>query len=227
MDFINSFSNQVNIRQTGDGSSTVFSSIFGETYHSIHGAIAESMHVFINAGLLISLKTQLNIFEVGFGTGLNAFLTATVAEKSNLKIKYQSLEKFPISIDIIKNLEYPGLLIANNLIFTALHTSPWNKETQITPNFSLHKLYGDLLEIDIPKNIDLVYFDAFSPESQPELWSENVFRKLYDNMNPGGIIVTYCAKGIVRRTLRDIGFTMERLAGPPPKREMLRGRKGF
>lgn len=213
----------LSIRPTTDGSSTVFSETFGETYHSIHGAVAESMHVFIRAGLLHHSKRNLNIFEVGFGTGLNVLLTLLETELHDMRVKYISIEKYPVEEAIIQKLNFPDLTTSQRELFVKLHSCPWNQETPISPSFSLLKLQGDVTETPFPQNIDLVYFDAFSPESQPEMWTTQVFQKLYDVMNPCGIIVTYCAKGIVRRTMQDVGFIMERLQGPPPKREILRG----
>ena len=213
------------VRHTPDGSTTLFSPQFGETYHSIHGAFTESMHVFIRTGLHAHDKVNLTIFEVGFGTGLNALLTAMECEQRGLQIMYLAIEKFPLEDHVVQQLQFPNLTPAHAAIFKKLHEAPWEQPVPITSSFSLHKIQGDLITANIPPAIDLVYFDAFSPASQPELWTDSVFQKIYACMLPAGILVTYCAKGIVRRNLQSVGFVTERLPGPPPKREMLRGSK--
>jgi tRNA U34 5-methylaminomethyl-2-thiouridine-forming methyltransferase MnmC len=213
------------IKTTADGSKTVFSERFQESYHSVNGAVTESLHVFINAGLLECEKNLLHIFEVGFGTGLNAYLTYIEAEKRNIKVNYHAVELFPLDDSVITLLDYPQILNADENVFNALHQAPWEETAMISDNFTLKKMKSDLVTIDLIDQYDLVYFDAFSPAQQPELWDESIFSKLYQHMNMGGILTTYCAKGDVRRTLKRIGFTTERLPGPPGKHEMLRGRK--
>jgi tRNA U34 5-methylaminomethyl-2-thiouridine-forming methyltransferase MnmC len=183
------------------------------------------MHVFINAGLRVCVKNPIHIFEVGFGTGLNALLTLIEAEKQHVHIGYQSIELFPIDQKLYQSLDYSSPLAMPKDLFEALHTAPWNKKTEILPGFELKKTQADLLTAQLEDTFDVVYFDAFSPVTQPGLWTEEIFDKIYNQMNEGGILTTYCAKGIVRRTLEKTGFKTERLPGPPGKREMLRAIK--
>jgi tRNA U34 5-methylaminomethyl-2-thiouridine-forming methyltransferase MnmC len=213
------------LKTTADGSKTVFSERFQESYHSVNGAVTESLHVFIKAGLLECGKNLLNIFEVGFGTGLNAYLTYIEAGKRNIQVNYHAVELYPLEDSVIALLDYPEMLIADAGIFSALHQAPWEETVMISKDFALKKMRSDLVTIELIESYDLIYFDAFSPAQQPELWDESIFTKLYRHLNKGGILTTYCAKGDVRRTLKKIGFTTERLPGPPGKHEMLRGRK--
>jgi tRNA U34 5-methylaminomethyl-2-thiouridine-forming methyltransferase MnmC len=216
----------MSIKTTADGSKTVFSETFQECYHSINGAVTESMHVFIDAGYRACDKDSISIFEVGFGTGLNAYLTYLEAKKHNIGVNYHAIEMFPLEDFLIAMLDYPEFLSTDMDAFRVFHDSTWNKTVMVSSNFSFKKIKSDLLKIDFTEKYDLVYFDAFSPNQQPELWTEFVFKKLFDQMNSGGILTTYCAKGDVRRTLNKVGFTVERLPGPPGKHEMLRARKG-
>jgi len=218
------------IIKTEDGSDTLFDPHYGEHYHSIHGSIQESNHVFIDSGLTeISAKT-VTIFEVGFGTGLNTFLTALETTNTNQIIQYITIEKHPLIKADWENLNYPEIAIhPDPKLFQNLHLAEWGIEIQINDNLSLYKINGDLtqLKIDNLPPFDLIYFDAFSPNSQPELWQTEIFQQLYNHCNPGAKIVTYCAKGSVRRAIIAAGFIAERLPGPPGKREMLRGTKPF
>jgi len=210
---------------TGDGSQTIYSEVFQEGYHSTHGAVTESTHIFIDAGLRTCSGEDIRVFEVGFGTGLNAYLTLTEVSKRRMKVCYESIELFPLERSVTDNLDYPDYLGADAAIFKVIHDASWNLPMEISPFFCLYKIKANLLDFELTGEYDLVYFDAFSPVQQPELWSEGVFRKVYAHMKEGGILVTYCAKGIVRRTLEKTGFITERLPGPPGKREMLRARK--
>lgn len=224
---------RLEIIKTEDQSITLFSKQFSEHYHSIHGARAESLKIFIEYGLeyAISLgNKELNIFEVGFGTGLNALLSQQIAELKNIKINYSSIELYPIEKPIYQE-------IANNFddtekdIFIKIHEAKWNEFISICPNFNLRKIHRSLLDFNIKddnhlrNNINIVYFDAFSPDTQSEMWSEIIFRNLYENMKVGSVLTTYCAKGEIRRRLKYIGFEVERLEGPPYKREVLRASK--
>ena len=166
------------------------------------------------------------VLEIGFGTGLNAFLTLLEAEKSQRAIHFTSIERFPLSEDIVRELAYPETIAPEECEkFYALHTAPWNQEVKISPYFTLHKIEGDFTHFSFSECYDVVYFDAFAPEKQPEMWSQPLFDNLYRQMNPGGILTTYCAKGVVRRMLQAAGFTVE-LPGPPGgKREILRATK--
>lgn len=197
-----------------------------ETYHSTHGAIQEALHVFIEKGLKEVEKTKedFTILEVGFGTGLNALLTSL---NSNSKIQYIGIEAFPIDQSIINQLNYISE-IGNKKgadTFDKLHNAEWGVFSEITKTFSLKKVKGEIQHVDLGNEIDLVYYDAFGPNSQGEMWDINIFKKLYASMSQNGVFVTYCAKGQVRRDLQSVGFTVERLEGPPGKREMLRAVK--
>lgn len=211
---------------TSDGSHTLYDKGLNESYHSRHGAIQESEHIFIQNGL-DSIKTEpLNLLEIGFGTGLNAFLTCLHSIKNNRDIHYEALELFPLEMRLIKKLNYTSELDSSKQnIFLKLHDSEWNKETEILPTFKLLKLYQDFITFIPEKKYHLIFFDAFSPEKQPDMWQASSLDKLHHALEPNGIMVTYCAKGNIRRLLEKIGFQVERLPGPPGKLEMLRAVK--
>lgn len=216
------------IELTADGSHTLFVPALDEHYHSVNGAVQESTHIFINAGLHGLDKDQINILEIGFGTGLNAYLTLLDALQTGRNIHYTTLEAYPLADDLIEQLNYPQFINQGKAhLYYKMHEVDWNKEIEITPYFNIHKVEADFTTYDFSDTdgIDLIYFDAFAPEKQPDMWKQELFDKLYDTMNKGGIVVTYCAKGVVRRMLQQSGFVVERLPGPPGKREMLRGRK--
>jgi len=212
------------LRITSDGSHTLFVPEIDECYHSSHGAIQESRHIFIEAGLKQCAKSEIKVLEIGFGTGLNAFLTLIEAEKTQTQIHYTSLELFPVEVEKALQLNYAdGYSPEIRNYFELLQTSPWNTKVQISPNFSLEKIEADFTTVAFSDKYVVIYFDAFSPEKQPEMWSLQQFEKIAKQCNPGAILTTYCAKGIVRRAIQAAGFTMERLPGPPGKREILRG----
>ena len=216
------------LRITEDGSHTFYLPDMDENYHSTHGAIQESKHIFIEAGLKRINKSDITIFEVGFGTGLNALLTLLEAEKLKININYFGIEKYPLSDAEYSNLNYAGLLGANcQKAFLELHSSAWETNQIIAPNFQLTKLQEDITTFTFEQMpfFDLVYFDAFAPNKQEGVWEKKIFRKIYERCNDEAILVTYCAKGSVRRDLQDVGFTVERIPGPPGKKEMLRGIK--
>ena len=209
---------------TADGSSTLYTDRFKDTYHSIHGAIQESEHVFIKMGwdTVYKDKKELHVLEMGFGTGLNTLLIALRSAQQAIPVHYTSLEAFPISKSDAASLNYGELLNASPL-FDSIHNANWNESVQISPYFNLHKKHVSILDFESrEKYFDLVLYDAFTPIAQPELWTKDVFLKLHQWMNAGGVLTTYCAKGDVRRAMKDIGFKVERLPGPPGKREMLR-----
>jgi tRNA U34 5-methylaminomethyl-2-thiouridine-forming methyltransferase MnmC len=212
------------LRQTEDGSHTLYVPSIDETYHSIHGAINESRHVFIEAGLSLIEKDEIRVLEIGLGTGLNAFLTAIYGEKTGKKISFTSIEKFPLEEVIWQQLNY-GSALNNYSLFTDIHAAAWEQEVVITPNFTLMKLQADLKSLSLSSEYDCIFFDAFSPEKQAELWTEDIFKNLYKHTADGGILTTYCAKGAVRRAMQAVGFEVERIPGPFGKREMLRARK--
>jgi len=212
--------------KTDDGSDTLYVRELNEHYHSTFGAVQESKHIFIEAGLHKCKQESINIFEVGFGTGLNAYLTALECTKTNQNVLYISIEMYPLPPEIWTTLNYSEFVPeGNSLLFKMIHQAKWNEIVKITDHFSLLKLPVDLLRVDYSKLplFDLIYFDAFSPEKQPELWDTSVFTQIASNCESKAILVTYCAKGVVRRSLIAAGFTVERIPGPPGKREILRG----
>lgn len=215
------------LKTTADGSDTLFSAEMDESYHSVNGAAQESRHVFIEAGLHQLNKKTIKIFEVGFGTGLNALITWGEARKNNLQIVYDTIEAFPVSEALIDSLNYKDLdPTLPTDAFQKLHQAQWNNREILDANqFSLLKVQGDFTRFDFVQKYDLIYFDAFAPDKQPEMWEENMFRKIFAAMNDHGILVTYCAKGEVRRRMQRAGFQVERIPGPPGKREMLRAIK--
>lgn len=220
------------IRTTFDGSNTLESSVFRSTFHSQFGAIQESQHVFIRAGLEYVLansdpEAPIQIFEFGFGTGLNAWLTRLYAEQHGIYVQYYAVEQFPVPIPIAAQLNYPTMLNhQKRQDFLALHKAEWDCTISFSPLFSMHKISGNGLELGHHAGpYHLIYYDAFGPESQPELWSVSALQKMTKPLTEGGVFVTYCAKGQVRRNLIQLGLDMERLPGPPGKREMLRGVK--
>jgi tRNA U34 5-methylaminomethyl-2-thiouridine-forming methyltransferase MnmC len=210
---------------TSDGSQTLYIPEIDEHYHSVKGAVTESLHVYLKLGFEQVLQRatsapSIRVFEVGFGTGLNALLTLEATQHQQAKVVYTSVELYPLDWKEAQILAYGDLKT-----FKRIHEQPWNQEMAITNNFTLHKIQGDILQMEIPV-ADVVYFDAFAPEKQPELWTPTLFRRIYEAMTPGGVLTTYCAKGIVRRMLQEVGFHVERLQGPPGgKREVLRATK--
>ena len=214
------------IKKTIDGSCTLYNSDIGENYHSLNGAIQESEHVFINAGLKQISLDRVKIFEVGFGTGLNTFLSYIENLKSNIQIEYFGIEKYPVEKSLINELNYSELISPeNHNIFEKLHECKWNKEIEISENFRLKKIEADFNEYILNTTFDLIYFDAFAPDKQPDMWSQENFNKLFKSLNKGGILVTYSSKGMVKQNLRNAGFKVQRLQGPPGKRHMLRAIK--
>lgn len=214
------------IELTSDGSATIYLPELDEHYHSIKGALTESNHIYICCGLNFSIKKNLRILEIGFGTGLNCVLSALQPGRN---IEYFTFELYPLRESTIELLGYKSLLDEKGkLIFDKIHKAEWDKLQIITPEFVLHKIKADFTDIKLilPTNIDVVYFDAFAPEKQPEMWDEKLFSKLFDSMNEGGILTTYCSKGIIRRLLQNIGFKVERIPGPAAgKREIIRATK--
>lgn len=215
------------LQTTADGSHTLYLPAMDEHYHSINGAIGESEHIFVNAGLRSLTRREIRILEIGFGTGLNAFLTLReVMVNLDWRIVYFAVELYPLPFELATRLNYAGLAWPEGeSLFLDLHRAEWGKPTQITDRFVLHKIEGDANHVSLPDGIDLVYMDAFAPEKQPEMWNAALYRRLVDAMVPGATLVTYCSKGDVRRGLRDAGLSMERLPGPPGKRHILRGKK--
>jgi tRNA U34 5-methylaminomethyl-2-thiouridine-forming methyltransferase MnmC len=216
---------EIQYQLTEDGSHTLYLPEMDEHYHSVHGAVQESRHVFISAGFEACQSQSPRIFEVGFGTGLNALLTAIEAEKSKRKVAYTSVELYPLLPEQAGRLNYGTMLDADSL-FADLHDAAWNEWYSISPWFDLKKVETDFSVMQMPENeYDLIYFDAFAPNKQEDLWKPEIFDRLFHSLKPGGVFVTYCAKGVVRRMLQSSGFLVERLPGPPGKHEMLRGKK--
>ncbi|MDP1744191.1 MAG: tRNA (5-methylaminomethyl-2-thiouridine)(34)-methyltransferase MnmD [Bacteroidota bacterium] len=225
------------IIKTADGSHSLFVEELNEHYHSIHGAIQESKHVFIDAGLkpFVSCSTDLyrggkgplTILEIGLGTGLNAMLTYIETQKLDINIHYTAIEAYPVSADLIDQLNYVELLNVQGLqpVYTTIHSCEWGRSVPLSNQFTLFKIKNTLQDTVLENNYHLIYFDAFGPGVQPEMWTEEIFAKLYAVVESGGCLVTYCAKGEVKRTLKRVGFTVESLPGPPGKREMVRARK--
>jgi tRNA U34 5-methylaminomethyl-2-thiouridine-forming methyltransferase MnmC len=214
---------------TEDGSHTLFVPELNEHYHSTHGALQESIHVYINTGFRQCTKEEIHVLEIGFGTGLNTFLTLLESDKSDKKIIYTSLELYPISLTDARKLNYASQICPEKAgVFLQLHESEWEKRVDINNRFSLLKLNRSVTEnnsLVLDELFDIVYFDAFAPDKQPEMWSQKIFDAIFSICNPNAILTTYCAKGMVRRMLQDSGFVVERLEGPPGKREILRARK--
>ena len=213
---------------TSDGSSSIFLPDLDETYHSKHGAIQEAYHVFIRNGLdFFSDNSKISILEIGFGTGLNCFITYLESLRRNLTIYYDGVEAYPLKAEEIIQLNYIEELHATDVseIFKSMHSIPWEKYYKINDIFSLKKRGQLFKDIKDESSFDLIYFDAFGANVQPELWTEEIFNKMYKALNNKGVLVTYAAKGSVRRAMQKVGFEVERLPGPPGKREMLRGIK--
>lgn len=215
---------------TEDGSPTLRASYVGEYYHSIHGAIQESRHVFIDAALRFRLAQGLSrpscrVFEIGFGTGLNALLTLVEAINSKQHIHYYTAERYPVDLDTASLLYYDVSLEGADDYLKRMHAADWNVDVPITDYFVLHKISGDICEADMPRDIDVIYMDAFSPDVEPMLWSERFFSSLYAAAASACALATYSAKGEVRRRMAAVGFEPERIPGPPGKRQMLRATK--
>jgi tRNA U34 5-methylaminomethyl-2-thiouridine-forming methyltransferase MnmC len=214
---------------TEDGSNSICLEDINESYHSKFGAIRESRHVFIEAGFnRVKELGRINVLEVGFGTGLNALLTLLEAHEKKIKVIYDTIEPFPLPMKVAEILNFPEILVSIPAVenFKLLHDAAYGSFVKISDFFILRKFKRKLGEIDLDENkYNLIYFDAFSPAVQPELWTFEIFKKLFISLKIKGLIVTYCAKGEVRRNLKEAGFLVERLAGPKGKREILRGTK--
>ncbi|MBW6502351.1 MAG: tRNA (5-methylaminomethyl-2-thiouridine)(34)-methyltransferase MnmD [Bacteroidales bacterium] len=216
----------IQIVETEDGSHTIFVSEISEHYHSIHGAVQESMHIYIRHGFDTSGADPLNILEIGFGTGLNALLTALRSIESGRKVFYTSVEKFPLDETTINSLNYSKIVGHDgSRLFAKIHSSPWNTKSMICNNFILNKIRGDLTGLELSGSYDLIYFDAFSPEKQPEMWTDKIFRMISDVTVKNGKLLTYCVKGGVKRTMRSSGFRVSLVPGPPGKRHIMKATK--
>ncbi len=211
---------------TSDGSHTIYVPELNEHYHSIHGAVQESTFIFIDNGFEFCKADPLNIFEVGFGTGLNALLTAVRSLAGVREVNYTSIEKYPLDENIIYSLNHHLYAGKNgNEIFYAIHSLPWNVSVNICRNFNLKKIKGDITAGALTGRYDLIYFDAFGPEKQPEMWTREIFSEIAAVTNKNGALVTYSAKGEVKRNLMACGFEVTLLPGPPGKRQIIRAVK--
>jgi tRNA U34 5-methylaminomethyl-2-thiouridine-forming methyltransferase MnmC len=226
---------ELKLVRTGDGSESLFVPSLNEHYHSSFGAIQESRYIFIERGFDHLVETNgfrgcpvLQVLEVGFGTGLNALLTQTAAERRGIRVHYTAIEPFPLEAATWQQLNYPRIMGSADYssLFAKLHQAGWNRPEEISEHFILEKIKTGLQEF-IPGNgrYHLVYFDAFGPDVQPELWTAELFGRLHEGLAPGGILVTYSVKGTVVRALKKAGFAVEKLAGPPGKRHILRALK--
>lgn len=215
------------IIRTKDGSTTIHIKDWDECYHSKHGAIQEAQHVFIKNGLALYQNQSVSILEIGFGTGLNAFITYLESKKLDLEINYVGVEAYPISISELSAMNYVSELNADdkNAIFNLFHESNWEEKVIIDPFFTITKRQQFFEEITDCEQYDLIYFDAFGYRVQPDLWSTSIFKKMHTALRPGGKLVTYAARGVVKRSMIEVGFTVEKLPGPPGKREMFRATK--
>ena len=209
---------------TSDGSKTLQIPEWNEQYHSTHGAVAEAKHVYIKNGLDFIQSKEISIFEMGFGTGLNAFLTYLNGLENKRVINYYAIEKEPLPFELVTQLDYAKSLsaVTEKSTFFKLHTCPWEVVTEISTYFRLFKIHDTFEHYSFHTTFDLVYYDAFGFRVQPELWQKEVFEKLVKLINIGGVLVTYCAKGEVKRILKTLGMHVESLVGPPGKREMIR-----
>lgn len=216
------------IIKTSDGSSSLYLPEWDENYHSIHGAIQEAYHVFIRSGLdLFPEGKEVSILEMGFGTGLNCMITFLESQRRGLTIDYVGLEAYPLEVDTVLKLNHLEQLKAEKSIdfYLQMLEAAWDCRSEIHENFFLNKRVLLFENFNEEQNFDLIYFDAFGARVQPELWTEAMFKKMYVALKDNGILVTYAAKGSVRRAMLAVGFQVERLPGPPGKREMLRGKK--
>jgi tRNA U34 5-methylaminomethyl-2-thiouridine-forming methyltransferase MnmC len=221
--------NDIEVRITADGSTTLYRKDIDETYHSHHGALQEARHVFIQEGLCQKQElSKINILEIGLGTGLNALLTHLFAEDNELNIEYHGLEAFPLSEEILDHVNYKDVIQDNRVenAFQVLHQASWNEKFSWSEQFEMLKIHDKLQSYQAPTDFfDLIYFDAFGPRAQEEMWDQALLSKLYNSLKTGGILVTYCAKGSFKRDLKALEFTVENVPGPPGKREMTRAIK--
>ena len=215
------------IIRTKDGSHSILVSDLHEQYHSVHGAVQEAEHVFLKMGLgecFHHKVSPIHVFELGFGTGLNAFLSAQWAKVNHQVVNYTSIEKYPLTEDEFEQLNY-GDFVGEKKLYQNITSSKWNEFVEISNSFKLKKLELDVIEDIIPSGFDLIFFDAFAPNKQPKLWEVSIFEKMFSILNSKGILVTYCCQGQARRNMISAGFSVEKVPGPPGKREMLKAKK--
>jgi tRNA U34 5-methylaminomethyl-2-thiouridine-forming methyltransferase MnmC len=211
---------------TSDGSHTIYVPQLDEHYHSIHGAVQESSYIFINNGFDVCTADPVSILEIGFGTGLNALLTAVKSLSGTRDVHYTSIEKYPLDISAINSLNHNKFAGDQGMeLFQLIHSSPWNISVNISTHFSIKKIETDFTKEKLSGSYDLIYFDAFGPDKQPEMWTREMFSEISAVTNKNGILVTYSAKGEVKRSLKACGFEVNLLPGPPGKRQMIRAVK--
>ena len=213
---------------TADGSKTIYIPEMDENYHSTNGALQEAMHVFIQNGIrTLNPTAEITVFEMGFGTGLNALLTLVDAVNSTRKINYIGIEAYPVELELIKEINYESLVNEQfTESFSSMHSLPWEQKHIIHPNFTFQKIHAKIQNYQtLNSSVDIIFFDAFGPKVQQEVWTIDVLKKMYDMLKPNGILVTYCAMGQMKRDLKSLGFKVEGLPGPPGKREMTRAVK--
>lgn len=215
------------IIRTNDGSTTIHIKEWDECYHSKFGAIQEAQHVFIKNGLSLFENKTISILEIGFGTGLNAFITFLESKKLTQTIDYVGVEAYPVSAEEVLSMNYVPELNAEkeSFLFAKMHECNWEEQIILREDFLFTKRKQFFTDIEDIEKFDLIYFDAFGYNVQPELWSTTIFQKMYNALKPKGILVTYAARGVVKRSMKEVGFTVEKLEGPPGKREMFRARK--
>lgn len=219
------------IQTTSDGSHTLVSEVFGALYHSSHGSFQEAEHIFIQNGIAAINKKEITVFEMGFGSGLNAILTYFYAKKNNLKVNYISIEAYPVPLETIQALNYNEFVKEADFetVFNKMHASEWEKEVAIETFFKITKLKAKIEDLDLgklyPNTFDIVYFDAFSPTDQENLWEADILQKMYDALKKEAFLITYCAKGSFKRCLKSIEFKVEALPGPIGKREITKAVK--
>ena len=217
------------IQITKDGSHTIVSDKFGELYHSHNGSFQEANHIFIQHGIANKKEKEIVVFEMGFGSGLNAILSYFFAKENNLKVNYITIEAFPLKNETVQKLNYNDFIKEKDfeLIFNKLHQVSWNEKHQISNFFDFYKINKKIedIEVDNMRKVDIIYYDAFAPNTQANLWEKEVLTKMYKLLKPKGFLITYCAKGIFKRTLKKIGFKVEALPGPIGKREITRAFK--
>ncbi|AJA70794.1 tRNA (5-methylaminomethyl-2-thiouridine)(34)-methyltransferase MnmD [Myroides odoratimimus] len=214
---------------TSDGSTSIEIEEWGETYHSIHGAIQEARHVYIERGFDRIEKTTVKVLEMGFGTGLNAFLTLVEARRKGKIVEYHSIEAFPVTEQESVALDFSALYDrdGDDILFKQMHQCTWDVSHEVTAEFTLHKIHSTFEEAVVNQSyFDVIYFDVFGYQFQPDLWSVEIFQKVYDALGDTGVIATYACRGPIKRAMKEVGFKIEKVPGPPGKREMLVGYKG-
>lgn len=208
---------------TGDGSKTIHMPELNESYHSTHGALQEAVHVFIKNGLELVEKPVINVFELGFGTGLNAILAYRFARENEVKLNYVGVEAYPVELDMLDELDYTSLLNSDEFTaFKQMHEVEWGQPLTIDENFSFEKIHAKVEEYESKRtDFDIIFFDAFGPRTQGELWKPDVLKRVGGLLKDDGVLTTYCAQGQFRRDLQSVGFEVTKVPGPPGKREMV------